>query len=960
MKKKYNPKEIEISNYNFWNESNFFKPNLKNNYKGNYCIMMPPPNITGELHLGHAFQQILMDILIRYHRMQGKNTLWMTGIDHAGIATQILIENYIYKTTGKIKRDYANDFLLKKIWEWKRKSEQSINYQMTRLGNSIDWSKKRFTMDPGFSLAVKEAFIRLYNNGLIYKSKRLVNWDYKSKTAISDLEVSHKQIPGFMWHIRYKLAEILYDKSQSNSKNYITVATTRPETIFGDTAIAVNPKDTRYSELVGKYVFIPIINRKIPIISDTRIDPLKGTGCVKITPAHDFEDYIIGKQHNLPMIKIFSVDRKILKHPEIFYNVGKLRNQSSNYYIPEVFQELTCEKARDFVISECDKLNVIEDTKTYVMTVPYNNRTGSIIEPMLTDQWYIRIKDLSNQAIFLVKNNIIQFIPKQYKNMYFKWMENIQDWCISRQICWGHEIPAWYDEKSNIYVGHSEKEVRLHHQLGENVILRKDTDVLDTWFSSSLWTFSSLGWPNDTNLLRIFHPTDVIISGFDIIFFWISRMIMMTTYLLKNRNCKKVVQIPFKKVYLTGLIRDEKGKKMSKSQGNTLDPLDIIDGISIENLLKKRTHDLTEKQMLNDIIKNTKKQFPNGIKPYGADSLRLTLTSLASSGRDIHWDMNRLQGYYNFCNKIWNVSRFVLMNTVDKDCGILKKEKLLSLPDQWITIILNQTIKKIHKSLENYRFDNIVNILYEFIWHQFCDWYIEFSKSILNYEQNTLKLRGTRYTLITSLEILLRLAHPVIPFITEEIWQKIKSIIKIDDPTIMLQSFPEYNDNIFDKNVIDDIEWIKSVISEIRMLRSYTGISYTTPLRVVFECYSEKIRKTISENNMILMRIVKLKDIQYFKNNSIHIDKALIVPLNTSKLFICIPKNFNKDYAISRFQKELSLIINKISITQQKLDTIVHSKSVNSIIFNKEQEKILRYKKIKNKLSNQFDLIKLL
>lgn len=955
MEKKYNPQQIEIPIYDFWKKSNYFAPDIIQKHKASYCIVVPPPNITGGLHLGHAFQQTIMDILVRFHRMKGKNTLWMVGFDHAGIATQILTENYIYKITRKTRQDYTKEFLLQQIWNQKKQSEHLISYQMERLGNSMDWNHKRFTMDSGFSFAVKEAFIRLYNDNLIYKGKGLVNWDYKLQTAISDLEVSYKQIQGFMWYIRYNLIEI--HSNINNVQNYIVIATTRPETIFGDVAVAVNPNDSRYCNLIGKYVLVPIINRRIPIISDIHIDITKGTGCVKITPAHDFNDYNIGKKNKLLMINIFSVNRKILQNPEIFNSKGQPQKQL-NYYIPKIFHNLDCEQARKLIVLECDKHNLLEDVKEYSLTIPYNSRTETVIEPMLTDQWYIRSKYLSKKAIYFVKQDIIEFIPKQYKNIYFKWMENIQDWCISRQIWWGHEIPAWYDDYNNIiYVGHSEKDIRSKNRLSNDIILRKDNDVLDTWFSSSLWTFSSLGWPVNTNLLNIFHPTDIIISGFDIIFFWIARMIMMTMYLIHNSQGE--AQIPFKKVYITGLVRDELGQKMSKSKGNTLDPLDMIDGISIDNLLKKRTNDVTQPHLLKNIIKYTKRNFPNGIRPYGADALRLTLAALASSGRDIHWDIQKLIGYHNFCNKLWNVSRFILMHTVNQDCGISATEKLFSLPDQWISEKLNQTIKFFYKSLKDYKFDKIINILYEFIWRQFCDWYIEFAKSILCNEQNILKLRGTRYTLITSLEILLRLLHPIIPFITEKIWQEVKTIVNINGASIMLQPFPSYNDDIIDLSIINDIEWIKNVISEMRTLRLYTGVSHKIPLKALFICNSKKIKHRILENNLILIKMAHLKEINYAENNTDAYIQSIMIPLDESKLFIFIPNDFDKKTAIHRFRKEIDILNYKINSIQQKLDNFDYNNITNNGII-KEKEKLIFYNKIKNKLLDQYDMIKIL
>ncbi|WP_236840121.1 valine--tRNA ligase [Blochmannia endosymbiont of Camponotus nipponensis] len=883
MEKTYNPKNIEEPIYKFWEQGNYFDPHDEDISRENYCIMMPPPNITGQLHLGHAFQQTIMDILIRYQRMLGKNTLWQTGTDHAGIAAQLLVEHKIYNDTGKNKHDYTNEELIKKIWIWKNQSEKFINYQMKRLGNSVCWKKARFTMDSEMSYAVKEAFIRLYENNLIYRGKRLVNWDYKLQTAISDLEVVNKPMKGSMWYLYYKL-----DHSTNiitNSKHLI-VATTRPETILGDTAVAVHPEDPRYKNLIGQYVIVPITNRRIPIIFDKDIDMFKGTGCAKITPAHDFHDYTIAKKHKLPMINILSLDRKILKKPEVFDSYGQ-PNNTLHCDIPQIFQDLDGDHARKKIISECNTLRLLHNIESKNLIIPCSDRTGAIIEPMLTNQWYLRAQNLAQQAIHTVQLDIINFVPKQYKNMYFSWMNNVQDWCISRQILWGHKIPAWYDNNKKIYVGHCEKDIRTQNKLDNNIILHKDNDVLDTWFSSSLWTFAGLGWPKDTNLLNIFHPTDVVISGFDIIFFWIARMIMLTMYFIKNKNGS--AQIPFKTAYFTGLIRDELGQKMSKSKGNIIDPIDIIDGISIENLLKKRTKHMLQPQFAKKIIKYTKKQFPNGIKPYGTDALRFTLTALASSGRDIHWDMKRLAGYRNFCNKLWHASRFVLIHTKNKDCGIFTKEKSFSLADRWIITKFHQTVNTVHKKLEIYRFDKIANILHEFIWHQFCDWYIELTKPIL-FHGNILEIRGTRYTLITLLESLLRLAHPIIPFITEKIWQEVKVITENNGETIMLQPFPKYDASIIDTKSITDLEWIKHVIVAIRAIRVNMNIAYNTPLQAIFRNTPLEIKKRITENSKILCNIAQLESIDFISKNKIHHPKSITIPLDSTELLVHIPE----------------------------------------------------------------------
>ncbi|URJ23194.1 valine--tRNA ligase [Blochmannia endosymbiont of Camponotus sp. C-003] len=949
MEKIYNPKNIEESIYKCWEHEDYFSPHGDTS-QGSYCIMMPPPNITGQLHLGHAFQQTIMDVLIRYQRMQGKNTLWQTGTDHAGIATQMLVEHKIYNNTGKNRHDYTRDELIKKIWEWKNQSERFITYQMKRLGNSVDWKRKRFTMDTEMSYAVTEAFVRLYQNNFIYRGTRLVNWDYKLQTAISDLEVTNKKTKGFMWYINYK-----FDNSTiiNSNSNHLVVATTRPETILGDTAIAVHPEDTRYKNLIGKYVITPITNRRIPIIFDKHVDMLKGTGCVKITPAHDFNDYVIGKRHALPMIKIFSLDGKILTQPEVFNSYGQL-NEQLHCNIPQIFHNLDGYKARKKIISECNALKLLHKIEPHDITIPYSDRTDTIIEPMLTNQWYIRIKNLSQHAINAVNLDMINFIPKQYKNMYFSWMHNLQDWCISRQIWWGHKIPAWYDDNNKIYVGHCEQDIRTQNKLDNDVILHRDEDVLDTWFSSSLWTFAALGWPKNTNLLNVFHPTNIIISGFDIIFFWIARMIMLTMHFIKNDNGS--AQIPFKTVYITGLIRDEFGQKMSKSKGNIIDPIDIIDGISIENLLKKRTKNMLQPQLSNQIIKYTKKQFPNGIKPYGTDALRFTLVALASSGRDIHWDMKRLTGYRNFCNKLWHVSRFILMHTKNQDCGISAKEKSFSLADRWITTKFYQTIQIFHKKLEIYRFDKIANILHEFIWHQFCDWYIELTKPIL-YHGNTLELRGTRYTLITLLESLLRLAHPIIPFITEKIWQEVKIISGNNGKTIMLQSFPEYNESMIDTKSVVDLEWMKHTIIAIRTTRVNMNIAYNIPLQIVFRNTSSEIKRRITENSNILCHIAQLRSINFIPKDTVY-PKSVIIPLDSSELLIQIPETFNKEIEINRLKKESKSINHKIEAIQKLLDdNNFMKKAPNSVIQNK-QKLLNYYEQIQNKLIDQCDIIK--
>ena len=706
MKKNYNPKDIEEYLYNFWEKNGFFKPN-NNLKKPAFCIMMPPPNITGNLHMGHAFQQTIMDILIRYNRMQGKNTLWQVGTDHAGIATQILIERQIFSEERKTKKDYSRNDFIKKIWKWKKQSNFSVKKQMKRLGNSVDWDREKFTLDPDISHSVKEAFIILYKNNLIYQKKRLVHWDSKLETVISDLEVEHRLIKSKKWFIRYPIIK--------NTKNinikYLLVATTRPETLLGDTALAINPKDDKYNYLIGQSVICPIVNRIIPIIADHYADMNKDTGCVKITPGHDFNDYEVGQRHKLPMINILTFNGKIKSN----FSIYDYQGSKSNFYdssIPTEFKNLDILSARKKIIYEIEKLGLLEKIEECNVFTPYSERSGVIIQPMLTNQWYLKTSHLSQSAIDVVREKKIKFIPNQYKSMYLSWMNNIEDWCISRQLWWGHQIPVWYDDKKNIYVGHSEKKIREEYNISDNIILNQENDVLDTWFSSGLWTFSTLGWPEKTDFLKIFHSTDVLVSGFDIIFFWIARMIMLTMYLVKD-SCGNP-QIPFKDVYITGLIRDEEGKKMSKSKGNVIDPIDMIDGISLNELIEKRTSNLLQPNLSKKIRYHTIKQFPNGISATGTDALRFTFSALASNTRDIQWDMNRLKGYRNFCNKLWNASRFVLKNTKDHNYFNFSVNDDMLLINKWILVKFNNTVKSYRNSLHSYPFDTAANILYDF------------------------------------------------------------------------------------------------------------------------------------------------------------------------------------------------------------------------------------------------------
>ena len=689
MEKTYQPKQLEDHWYKTWEERGYFAPQGDGEP---YCIVIPPPNVTGRLHMGHGFQHAIMDALTRYHRMAGCQALWQVGTDHAGIATQMVVERQM-NAAGSSRQEVGREEFVKKVWEWKEESGGIITQQLRRMGSSLDWSRERFTMDEQLSAVVEKVFIDLYEEGLIYRGNRLVNWDPQLHTAISDLEVISEEEDGFLWHFNYPL---------SDGEGHLTIATTRPETMLGDTAVAVHPDDERYKHLVGKMIDLPLCNRQIPIIADDYVDPEFGTGCVKITPAHDFNDYEMGKRHELEMINILTNDASI------------------NDEAPAAYRGLDRFEARKRVIADMDAAGLLARTEPHKLKVPRGDRSGVIIEPYLTHQWYVAVQSLADPAIKAVEDGDIEFVPKNWENTYFSWMRNIQDWCISRQLWWGHRIPAWYDEDDNVYVGHSEEEVRAKHKLDDSVSLRQDEDMLDTWFSSGLWTFSTLGWPDDLEYFNKFHPTDVLVTGFDIIFFWVARMIMLTL--------KFTGEIPFKKVYITGLVRDEHGQKMSKSKGNILDPIDLIDGISLEDLVEKRTADMMQTHIKEEIAKRTRDSFPDGIVGYGTDALRYTYYSLASTGRDIKFDIGRMEGFRNFCNKIWNAARYVMMNCENADISTKVDEAHYSVADRWIISRLQHTTRAVTESMENFRFDLVSQTLHEFIWNEYCDWYVELSK----------------------------------------------------------------------------------------------------------------------------------------------------------------------------------------------------------------------------------------
>ncbi|MEH0667221.1 valine--tRNA ligase [Vibrio scophthalmi] len=950
MEKTYNPTSIEQALYQAWEEKGYFKPH-GDTTKESYSIMIPPPNVTGSLHMGHAFQDTIMDTLIRAERMKGKNTLWQVGTDHAGIATQMVVERKIAAEEGKTKHDYGRDAFIDKIWEWKGESGGTITKQLRRLGASVDWDRERFTMDDGLSNAVQEVFVRLYEDDLIYRGKRLVNWDPKLHTAISDLEVENKDKKGHMWHFRYPLADGV---KTADGKDYIVVATTRPETMLGDTGVAVNPEDPRYKDLIGKEILLPIVDRRIPIVGDEHADMEKGTGCVKITPAHDFNDYEVGKRHQLPMINILTFDANIRDAAEVFNTNGEASDAYSTE-IPAKYQGLERFAARKAIVAEFEEIGLLDEIKDHDLTVPYGDRGGVVIEPMLTDQWYVRTAPLAETATKAVEDGEIQFVPKQYENMYFSWMRDIQDWCISRQLWWGHRIPAWYDNDGNVYVGRTEDEVREKNGLAPVVVLRQDDDVLDTWFSSALWTFGTQGWPENTDDLKTFHPSDVLVTGFDIIFFWVARMIMMTMHFCKDENGKP--QVPFKTVYVTGLIRDENGDKMSKSKGNVLDPIDMIDGIDLESLVEKRTGNMMQPQLAAKIEKNTRKTFENGIEPYGTDALRFTLAAMASTGRDINWDMKRLEGYRNFCNKLWNASRYVLMNTEEQDCGFHSSHEQAgeieySLADKWIESQFELAAKEFNGHIDNFRLDMAANTIYEFIWNQFCDWYLELTKPVL-WKGNEAQQRGTRRTLITVLEKTLRLAHPVIPYITETIWQSVKPLVDgVEGETIMLQTLPQFDEANFNQAALDDIEWVKSFITSIRNLRAEYDINPGKPLEVMLKAANAEDAARLEANKQVLVSLAKLESVRVLEAGE-ETPACATALVAKSELMIPMAGLIDKDAELARLDGEIKKTQGEIKRIEGKLGNEGFVAKAPEAVVAKEREKLEGYKETLVKLEEQ-------
>ncbi len=898
MEKSYNPREIEQRWYRNWEENEYFKPA---GGEQPYCIMLPPPNVTGSLHMGHAFQDTIMDTLTRWQRMKGADTLWQPGTDHAGIATQMVVERQLLGE-GKSRHDLGRERFIEAVWDWKEHSGDTIGRQMRRLGTSVDWSNHCFTMDEGLSNAVQKVFVSLYEEGLIYRGKRLVNWDPVLHTALSDLEVVSEEESGKMWHIRYP---------RTDGRGHLIVATTRPETMLGDTAVAVHPEDERYNDLVGHALELPLTGRTIPVIADEYVDAEFGSGCVKITPAHDFNDYEIGKRHGLELINVLDI------------------NACMNENVPEEYRGLDRFKARKQIVSDLEKLGLLEKIDDHKLMIPRGDRSHAVVEPYLTDQWYVKIAPLAKPAIEAVEDGRIEFVPANWSKTYFDWMNRIEDWCISRQLWWGHRIPAWYDPEGNIHVGASEEDARRRSGLTADVVLRQDEDVLDTWFSSALWPFTTLGWPEKTDYLERFYPTSVMVTGFDIIFFWVARMIMM--------GLKFMDDVPFRTVYIHGLLRDGNGQKMSKSKGNVLDPLDLIDGIELDQLVQKRTTGLMQPQMAPAIEKATRKEFPDGIPPFGTDALRFTFAALATTGRDIRFDLGRIEGNRNFCNKLWNAARFVLIQTEGKS---VKPAAGPDTFDRWIVSRMNRMIHEVESHLGDFRLDLAAQALYEFSWNEYCDWYLEFTKATLQAasedEQATI-----RHTLLSVLETFLRTLHPIMPFITEEIWQRVKAPLEIEGDSIMLQRFPVTGAR--DEVAEQDVEWVKNVVQGIRRIRAELNLSPGKPLDVLFQAGHAADRSRQQRFTGVLSQLARIQSSEWVDDKA---DTAQCAVALVGDLKILIPLKglVDVEEELSRLMKQLERENADRRKAEGKLGNRRFVENAPAAVVEQERERLLAHK----------------
>ena len=913
MDKAYQPQTIEAKWYQHWEQAGYFKakPTAQ---RDSYCIMLPPPNITGSLHMGHGFQCSLMDALVRYHRMHGYEVLWQPGTDHASIATQMVVERQLLQA-GIKRHDLGREAFLERVWEWQQQSGGRITQQLRRMGCALDWSRQRFTMDSSYSQVVRDVFIQLFRAGLIYRGKRLVNWDPKFQTAISDLEVIASEEEGQLWHIRYPL---------THSKESIVIATTRPETLLGDVAVAVHPDDARYQHLIGQHVQLPLCDRTIPIIADHYVDPEFGTGCVKITPAHDFNDYVVGQRHQLPQINILTADAKI------------------NSAAPKAYQGLDRFEARTQILNDLEQADLIVKVLSHTLNVPRGDRSGAIIEPYLTDQWYVKSTDLAARATQVVQQGKIRFVPENWTKIYYQWLNNIEDWCISRQLWWGHRIPAWYDDDANVYVGKDEHDVRQHYQLDADIPLHQDEDVLDTWFSSSLWPFATLGWPQQTPEFKKFYPSSVLVTGFDIIFFWVARMIMM--------GLKLTDTLPFHTVYITGLIRDASGHKMSKSKGNVLDPLDMIDGINLEDLIKKRTQGLMQPQKAKQIEHTTRKEFPDGIPAFGTDALRFTYCTLATTGRDIRFELNRVAGYRNFCNKIWNAARYVFMSIGKHPCSLTEQSSTL---DRWIIARLHQTIHSVNRAFEQYRFDLAANSIYEFIWNEYCDWYLEFSKLQLKSEHVTI-VAATRYTLVHVLEQILRVLHPLMPYITEEIWQRSKHYIPQSAESILLCAYPKYEAEKIDETAVAEVSWLQQIISAIRTIRSEMNIAPQQTISLYLRKGCPQDKELINQHDQTIKHLIKVTDIHWLGESS-PIPVAATALVADLELLIPMAGLIDKDAETVRLTKVLAKHKKTLEQLEAKLNNAHFCQKAPPHLVTQEQTRQQQLTTIVKKITTQLE-----
>jgi valyl-tRNA synthetase len=922
MNKEYRPAEIEARHYARWEQAGYFNPT---GVGAPYCIMIPPPNVTGTLHMGHAFQHTIMDALTRYHRMRGRDTLWQTGTDHAGIATQMVVERLLaHEQTSRQALGRAK--FIERVWQWKEQSGNTIAMQMRRLGDSVDWSRERFTMDPALSRAVVETFVRLYDEGLVYRGTRLVNWDPVLHTALSDLEVLSSEEKGTLWRLRYPLAD---------GSGALVVATTRPETMLGDTAVAVHPADERYTGFIGKLIRLPLVERSIPVIADEHVDPEFGTGCVKVTPGHDFNDYEMGMRHALPLINVFDHDAKL------------------NAEVPERYRGLDRFVARDRVLAELEAQGFLEGADDHVSMIPRGDRSGAIVEPLLTDQWYVRAAPLAGPAIAAVEQGRVRFVPENWSKTYFEWMRNIQDWCISRQLWWGHRIPAWYDNHGNVYVGRDEREVRAKHKLGPEHVLHQDQDVLDTWFSSALWPFSTLGWPEQTPELDRYYPTAVLVTGFDIIFFWVARMLMM--------GLKFMGDVPFRDVYITGLVRDREGQKMSKSKGNIVDPLDLIDGVDLLTLLAKRTEGMMQPHLKSRVEQLTRAEFPDGIPAFGTDALRLTFASLATTGREIRFDFGRIDGYHRFCNKVWNASQYVFTQisaaaASAPAAGAGAQRLQYTAADRWIRSRLRRCIEDVHAGFASYRFDLVTQTLYEFTWYELCDWYLELTKPVLG-DGASEAARAARATLADVLSALCKLLHPLIPFVTEELWLELCRRLGTASPTVMLERFPEPEEFDTDDDAVAEIEWLKTFIVGIRQIRAEMNLSPGKSLAIKLAGASATDRARVTANRASIEKLVRVAQIEHVADGAV-IRGAATALLGEMRIMVPLAGLIDVRAEIARLDKQLARARKELEACRRKLDNSDFVSNAPAEVIAKERSRAAELTQRSEQLSLQLSRIR--